>query len=228
MEPALKRPRPTKVTIKPYTSSQTDKGKQKGAEKPVREKEIARERVVEKIADKPPTRPGGSEVAAPITTDAAQGSGHIPVTEHEQPIIEKERTSEGRKTVEPSPSVAHAQTRPVVREQAADAAGGSAGFVAGQAGAGIRGESLHSPIGPMDTLGDVYYKSYTEESRGEALHQPPWSLKQKDTFLEFAPCRDWLLNSIPPGEVNRQRERTHSVLYHAYVVGEANTRAANH
>ncbi|KAJ0798623.1 hypothetical protein HanLR1_Chr00c2834g0858811 [Helianthus annuus] len=80
----------------------------------------------------------------------------------------------------------------------------------------------------MDTLGDVYYKSYTEESRGETLHQPPWSLKQKDTFLEFAPCRDWLLNSIPPGEVNRQRERTHSALYHAYVVGEANTRAANH
>ncbi|KAJ0744585.1 hypothetical protein HanPI659440_Chr10g0389311 [Helianthus annuus] len=87
---------------------------------------------------------------------------------------------------------------------------------------------LHSPIGPMDTLGDVYYKSYTEESRGEALHQPPWGLKQKDTFLEFAPCRDWLLNSIPPSEVNRQRERTHSALYHAYVVGEANTRAANH
>uniref|UniRef100_A0A251RRB2 Putative hemagglutinin, stalk n=1 Tax=Helianthus annuus TaxID=4232 RepID=A0A251RRB2_HELAN len=80
----------------------------------------------------------------------------------------------------------------------------------------------------MDTLGDVYYKSYTEESQGDALHQPPWGLKHKDTFLEFAPCRDSLLNSIPPGEVNRQRERTHSALYHAYVVGEANTRAANH
>ncbi|MFS7956782.1 hypothetical protein Hanom_Chr07g00658561 [Helianthus anomalus] len=80
----------------------------------------------------------------------------------------------------------------------------------------------------MDTLGDVYYKSYTEESRGDKLHQPPWSLKQKDNFLEFAPCRDWLLNSIPPGEINRQRERTHSALYHAYVIGEANTRAANH
>ncbi|KAM0037176.1 hypothetical protein Hdeb2414_s0014g00435141 [Helianthus debilis subsp. tardiflorus] len=79
----------------------------------------------------------------------------------------------------------------------------------------------------MVTLGDVYYKSYTEESRGEALHQPPWSLKQKDTFLEFAPCRDWLLNSIPPGEVNHQRERTHSALYYAYV-GEANSRAANY
>ncbi|KAM0041619.1 hypothetical protein Hdeb2414_s0011g00368371 [Helianthus debilis subsp. tardiflorus] len=31
-----------------------------------------------------------------------------------------------------------------------------------------------------------------------------------------------------PGEVNRQRARTHDGLYQAYVVGEANTRAANH
>ncbi|MFS7951720.1 hypothetical protein Hanom_Chr07g00598451 [Helianthus anomalus] len=55
------------------------------------------------------------------------------------------------------------------------------------------------------------------EGRGDAPHQPPWGLKQKDTFLEFTSCRDWLLNSIPPGEVNRQRERNHSTLYHAYV-----------
>ncbi|KAM0044378.1 hypothetical protein Hdeb2414_s0010g00352521 [Helianthus debilis subsp. tardiflorus] len=86
----------------------------------------------------------------------------------------------------------------------------------------------HSPIGPKDTLGDIYYKSYTEEARGDAPHRPPWGLKQKDTFLEFAPCCDWFLNSLPPGEVNRQKARTHNGLYHAYVVGEANTRAANH
>ncbi|MFS7998895.1 hypothetical protein Hanom_Chr12g01159481 [Helianthus anomalus] len=66
------------------------------------------------------------------------------------------------------------------------------------------------------------------EAPGDAPHQPPWGLKQKDTFLEFAPCRDWFLNSLPPGEVNRQRARTHNGLYHAYVVGETNTRAANH
>ncbi|MFS7985034.1 hypothetical protein Hanom_Chr11g00993571 [Helianthus anomalus] len=63
------------------------------------------------------------------------------------------------------------------------------------------------------TLGDIYYKTYTEE---------------KDTFLEFSACRDWFLNSFPPGEVNRQRARSHDGLYQAYVVGEANTRAANH
>ncbi|KAF5790577.1 hypothetical protein HanXRQr2_Chr09g0384821 [Helianthus annuus] len=33
---------------------------------------------------------------------------------------------------------------------------------------------------------------------------------------------------LPPGEVNRKRARTHDGLYHAYVVGEANTRAVNH
>ncbi|KAJ0764865.1 hypothetical protein HanPI659440_Chr08g0296941 [Helianthus annuus] len=87
-------------------------------------------------------------------------------------------------------------------------------------------------IGPKDTLGDIYYKTYNEEARGNAPHQAPyqapWGLKQKDTFQEFGLCRDWFLNSFPPGEVNQQRARTHDGLYQAYVVGEANTRAANH
>ncbi|MFS8034804.1 hypothetical protein Hanom_Chr17g01585511 [Helianthus anomalus] len=199
----------TKVTIKPFTSSHSEKEKQKGPKKFVR---VERE----KVADKPPKEP---EITAPITTETAQGSGPpTPAIRHDQPIAEKGKNLRLEQPIEPSPTAAPATS----------VAGGSAGFVAGQAGAGSRGEALHSPIGPMDTLGDVYYKSYTEENRGEALHQPPWSLKQKDTFLEFAPCRDWLLNSIPPGEVNRQRERSHNALYHAYVVGEANTRAANH
>ncbi|KAJ0606637.1 hypothetical protein HanHA89_Chr03g0087401 [Helianthus annuus] len=65
----------------------------------------------------------------------------------------------------------------------------------------------HPLIGPKDTLGDIYYKTYTEEALDDAPHHPPWGLKQKDTFLEFSPCRDWFLNSFPPGEVNRQRAR---------------------
>ncbi|MFS7978729.1 hypothetical protein Hanom_Chr10g00918881 [Helianthus anomalus] len=69
------------------------------------------------------------------------------------------------------------------------------------------------PIGPKDTLGDIYYKTYTEEPCSDAPHQAPWSLKQKDTFLEFA-------------LFNRKRARSHDGLYHAYIVGEANTRAA--
>ncbi|XP_021974528.1 uncharacterized protein LOC110869593 [Helianthus annuus] len=225
LEPAQKRPRATKVTIKPFPASKSaDKEKQKGPEKPVREKEVEQK----KTSDKPLTGPKEPKITAPVTTDTAQGSGPIPVTGPEQPIAEKGKNLGVENLIEPSPTTAPVQTGPVTTEQATAAAGGSAGFAAGQAGAGSWGGARHSPIGPMDTLGDVYYKSYTEESRGEVLHQPPWSLKQKDTFLEFAPCRDWLLNSIPPGEVNRQRERTHSALYHAYVVGEANTRAANH
>ncbi|KAJ0790233.1 hypothetical protein HanPI659440_Chr05g0213121 [Helianthus annuus] len=101
-------------------------------------------------------------------------------------------------------------------------------FAAGQVGAGGQSSMPQAPIGPKDTLGDIYYKTYTEEARGDAPHQPPWGLKQKDTFLEFAPCRDWYLNSFHPGEVNRQRARTHGGLYHACFVVEANTRAANH
>ncbi|KAM0035119.1 hypothetical protein Hdeb2414_s0015g00442661 [Helianthus debilis subsp. tardiflorus] len=83
-------------------------------------------------------------------------------------------------------------------------------------------------IGPKDTVGNIYYKTYTEEAHGNAPHQASWGLKQKDTFLEFGTCHDWFLNSFRPGEVNRQRARTHDGLYQAYVVGEANTRVANH
>ncbi|KAF5770190.1 hypothetical protein HanRHA438_Chr14g0667651 [Helianthus annuus] len=85
-----------------------------------------------------------------------------------------------------------------------------------------------APIGSKDTLGDIYYKTYTEEACGDTTHQPVWGLKQKDRFVEFGACRDWYLGSFPLGEFNRQRARTHEGLYRAYIIGEANTRAANH
>ncbi|KAJ0834098.1 hypothetical protein HanRHA438_Chr16g0739901 [Helianthus annuus] len=83
-------------------------------------------------------------------------------------------------------------------------------------------------IGAKDTVGDIYYKTYNEEERGDAPHQAPWSLKQKDTFHEFAPCREWFLNSFTPAEVNRQRAKPHEMLYRTFILGEANARAANH
>ncbi|MFS7928885.1 hypothetical protein Hanom_Chr04g00326061 [Helianthus anomalus] len=101
-------------------------------------------------------------------------------------------------------------------------------FAAGQEGVGSQGSIPQAPIGPKDTFTDIFYKTYTEEARGDAPHQPVWGLKQKDTFMEFGACWDWYLGSFPPGEVNRQRAHTHEGLYHAYIVGEANTRAANH
>ncbi|MFS8002677.1 hypothetical protein Hanom_Chr13g01204891 [Helianthus anomalus] len=196
----------SKVTIKPFTASQSAQDKEgerrKVAEIPVKEKEVEKE----KAAEKPPTGPKVSEVSTLIPVD--------------QPLFEKGKGQEVEKPVEPSATDAPVQaaqvtyvveTGPATKEHTAAAGDASAGFAADQAGAGKQGAMPHSPIGPMDTLGDVYY-----------------NLKQKDTFLEFALCRDWLLNSIPPSEVNRQRERTHSALYHAYVVGEANTRATNH
>ncbi|KAJ0884296.1 hypothetical protein HanPSC8_Chr10g0432091 [Helianthus annuus] len=83
-------------------------------------------------------------------------------------------------------------------------------------------------IGAKDTVGDIYNKTYNEEERGDAPHQAPWSLKQKDTFHEFAPCREWFLNSFTPAEVNRQRAKPHEMLYRTFILGEANARAANH
>ncbi|KAF5801759.1 hypothetical protein HanXRQr2_Chr06g0251781 [Helianthus annuus] len=101
-------------------------------------------------------------------------------------------------------------------------------YVSSGASSGGAGGYNPQVIGAKDTLGDIYYKSYTEEERGNAPHQAPWGLKQRDTFHEFGPCRDWFLNSFTPGEVNRQRAKNHESLYRTYVIGEANTRAANH
>ncbi|KAJ0513977.1 hypothetical protein HanHA300_Chr10g0364111 [Helianthus annuus] len=105
---------------------------------------------------------------------------------------------------------------------------GSGRYVSSGASSGGAGGYNPQVIGAKDTLGDIYYKSYTEEERGSAPHQAPWGLKQRDTFQEFGPYRDWFLNSFTPGEVNRQRAKTHESLYRTYVIGEANTRAANH
>ncbi|KAJ0878324.1 hypothetical protein HanRHA438_Chr10g0438421 [Helianthus annuus] len=130
LELAQKKTKATKVTIKPFTSSHSaEKEKQKGPEKPVR---VERE----KPADKPPKEP---EITIPITTDTAQGSGPTPVIRHDQPITEKGKNLGVEQPVEPSPTAAPVQTGPATTEQATAAAGGSAGFVAGQASAGSGG-----------------------------------------------------------------------------------------
>ncbi|KAM0064576.1 hypothetical protein Hdeb2414_s0003g00104581 [Helianthus debilis subsp. tardiflorus] len=200
-------------------------GKEK--EKEEKEKEKEKEKVAEKLEG---DKAKETEAAATIAQEKAQGPEVTHITGLDQPLHEKETETtrgKGPEVVKP--------TGPAHKETTTAAGGASAGgnvcssaFTAGQAGAGSQSSMPHPPIGPKDTLGDIYYKTYTEEARGDAPHQPPWSLKQKDTFMEFAPCRDWYLNSFPPGEVNRQRARTHDGLYHAYVVGKANTRVANH
>ncbi|MFS7961293.1 hypothetical protein Hanom_Chr08g00713261 [Helianthus anomalus] len=103
---------------------------------------------------------------------------------------------------------------------------GSSGAT-GQKGDTKRIPRPRSPIVMEDTLGDIYYKTYTEE-RGNEAHVNVWGLKQKDTFVDFGACRDWFLGTFPPWEVNHQRAHNHESLYRAYVISEANTSAASH
>ncbi|MFS7929959.1 hypothetical protein Hanom_Chr04g00338511 [Helianthus anomalus] len=203
MKFTIKHPQTTVGTIEKIVEKEIDKQKEKEKKKAV----------VKPVGDKSKK----TETAATTAQEKEQGPVVIHITGLDQPLHEKEREAtqgKGPKVVKP--------TKPN------DVNVRSGAFTAGQAGVGSPSTMPHPLIGPKDTLGDIYYKTYIEEARGDAPHHPPWSLKQKDTFLEFAPCRDWYLNSFPPGEVNRQRARTHDGLYHAYVVGEANTCAANH
>ena len=101
-------------------------------------------------------------------------------------------------------------------------------YVSSGASSGGAGGYNPNVIGAKDTVGDIYYKTYTEEERGDAPHQAPWSLRQKDTFVEFGPSRDWYLNQFTPGEVNRQKAKPHEMLYRTYILAEANARSANH
>ncbi|KAF5816363.1 hypothetical protein HanXRQr2_Chr03g0133531 [Helianthus annuus] len=105
---------------------------------------------------------------------------------------------------------------------------GAGRYASSSASSGGAGGFNPNVVGAKDTVGDIYYKTYNEEERGDAPHQAPWSLKQKDTFHEFAPCREWFLNSFTPAEVNRQRAKPHEMLYRTFILGEANARAANH
>ncbi|KAJ0547567.1 hypothetical protein HanIR_Chr08g0373621 [Helianthus annuus] len=143
----------------------------------------------------------------------------------EQPVnvqgLERRQGSEVVKPTHP----AHAETHDRSKIHTSK---GSSRYTSSGASSGGAGGYNPNVIGAKDTVGDIYYKTYTEEERGDAPHQAPWSLKQKDTFQEFGPCRDWFLNSFTPGEVNRQRAKTHETLYRTFVLGEANARAANH
>ncbi|XP_021989416.1 caldesmon-like [Helianthus annuus] len=134
---------------------------------------------------------------------------------------ERRQEPEVSKPTHPAHAEAHDRSKIVTSK-------GSGRYVSSGASSGGAGGYNPNIIGAKDTVGDIYYKSYTEEERGNVPHQAPWGLKQRDTFQEFGPCRDWFLNSFTPGEVNRQRAKTHEMLYRTYVIGEANARAANH
>ncbi|KAM0035473.1 hypothetical protein Hdeb2414_s0015g00446851 [Helianthus debilis subsp. tardiflorus] len=183
-----------------------------------------------------------TETAATTVKDKVQGLEVVHITGLDQPLKRKE--SEVVKPTKPAQHDAPTQTvqmasvaggstatvpeQTVHKDISVAAAGADAGGsgVGGQKGDGKNTSRPRSPIGADDTLGDIYYKSYTEE-RGEAPHQPIWGFKQ-DTFVEFGACRDWFLGSFPPREVNWQRVRNHESLYRTYVIGEGNALSANH
>ncbi|MFS7948069.1 hypothetical protein Hanom_Chr06g00555651 [Helianthus anomalus] len=65
-----------------------------------------------------------------------------------------------------------------------------------------------SPICPEETLGDYYYRSYSEK-RASEIHAPVWKLKQGDTFS------DW-------------QERSHDQTYHSYLEETASSTSTTH
>ncbi|KAJ0448498.1 hypothetical protein HanRHA438_Chr17g0826551 [Helianthus annuus] len=214
-------PKKTKFIIKPSRTIEKEVEKEKEREK---EKEEGKEKE-------------NTEAAIATEHDTAQGPEVMRITGLDQPFKEKEKETaqpKGYEVVKPTETAqpeAATQTMQVtsaaggsvanVPEQAAHkdtttAAGtggsGGDGSAGAAGGAGGQGSIPQAPIGPKDTLGDIYYKTYIEEARGDTPYQPIWGLKQKDTFVEFGACRDWYLGSFPPGEVNRQRACTHIAL----------------
>ncbi|KAJ0493558.1 hypothetical protein HanIR_Chr12g0587531 [Helianthus annuus] len=195
----------TRVVIKPFKSAglEAEKEKKKAAEKPVdKEKEKEKEKVAEK-----PEGDKSKETGAAATTshEKAQGPEVIHITGFHQPLHEKKKETgrvKGPEVVKPTePAQVDAPTQTV---QVTSTTGGSAvaahketsAAAGGASSGGAGGFMPQTPIGPKDIVCDIYYKTYTEEARGDASHRAPWGLKQKDTFLEFAPCRDWFLNSF--------------------------------
>ncbi|KAJ0788758.1 hypothetical protein HanPI659440_Chr05g0195651 [Helianthus annuus] len=84
-----------------------------------------------------------------------------------------------------------------------------------------------SPIRPEESLGDYYYRSYSEK-RAFDIHAPVWKLKQGDTFSDWQVCRDWLQDVFPPAEIKFQEEHTHDQTYHAYLEETASSTSTTH
>ncbi|KAJ0577431.1 hypothetical protein HanIR_Chr05g0235891 [Helianthus annuus] len=77
------------------------------------------------------------------------------------------------------------------------------------------GVSKQSPIHPEETLGDYYYRTYTEKDAADP-HAPVWNLKKGDTFVDWHVCQDWLQGILPPGEVKLQEDRSYEQTYQSY------------
>ncbi|KAJ0607980.1 hypothetical protein HanRHA438_Chr03g0122191 [Helianthus annuus] len=86
--------------------------------------------------------------------------------------------------------------------------------------AGDQGASAHDeendPLRPDETLGDYYYRTYSEKKASE-IHTLVWNLKKGDTFSNWRVCRDWLQGTFPPAGIKFQEDRAHEQGYNAYL-----------
>ncbi|KAM0063294.1 hypothetical protein Hdeb2414_s0003g00089331 [Helianthus debilis subsp. tardiflorus] len=74
----------------------------------------------------------------------------------------------------------------------------------------------NDPLCPDETLGDHYYRTYTEKKASE-VHTQVWNLKKGDTFSNWRVCRDWLKGTFPPAEIKFKEDRDEEQAYHAYL-----------
>ncbi|KAF5787356.1 hypothetical protein HanXRQr2_Chr10g0451801 [Helianthus annuus] len=226
-EAGVKRP---KITVKSTDTAAQDAAKAAEAQRKVeedRKREEEKKRVVEEKRKKEEERKKVEEERKKKEEERKQRADQERLAEvARKQALEKELSA--KKAMDqplkpPGPEVTKpTNTGPVTTSK------GSSRFSSSGASSGGVGGYNPNVIGAKDTVGDIYYKTYTEEERGDAPHQAPWSLKQKDTFIEFSPAREWFLNSFTPAEVHRQRAKPHEMLYRTYILGEANARAANH
>ncbi|KAM0006933.1 hypothetical protein Hdeb2414_s0157g00817581 [Helianthus debilis subsp. tardiflorus] len=211
-EAGVKRP---KITIKPTAAAAPDAA---GAAEAQRKAEEAKQREEEKRKMAEEKRRKDEEERKRKEEEEKKKEEERRRREEEARLAEAAK----KKTLEKGPEVARpTQSGPVISK-------GSGRVPSSSASSGGAGGYNPNVIGAKDTVGDIYYKTYNEEERGDAIHQAPWSLKQRDTFQEFGPAREWFLNSLPPAEVHRQRAKPHELLYRTFILGEANARAANH
>ncbi|KAJ0487828.1 hypothetical protein HanLR1_Chr14g0556191 [Helianthus annuus] len=87
--------------------------------------------------------------------------------------------------------------------------------------------SKQSPIRPEETLGDYYYRTYTEKDVADP-HAPVWNLKKGDTFADWHVCQDWLQGILPPGEVKFQENRSYEQTFQSYFAETASHVSTTH
>ncbi|KAJ0565856.1 hypothetical protein HanIR_Chr06g0267251 [Helianthus annuus] len=155
-----------------------------------------------------------AEVEKVVSPGVADGAGNPRTPEAVAYDLEKEKTAEeipaSTFSLKPSDVMPERVEKVTVEEQGS-----------------FSGTDKNSPIRLEETLGDYYYRTYSEKDASE-LHAPVWNLKKGDTFSDWRVCRDWLQGIFPPGEIKFQEIRLHDQTYHAYLEETASHVSTTH